>query len=220
MHFYGQFDPPVDRFLFETFFAGKAGPGFFVECGAFDGVYDSSCLLFEESLGWEGVNIEASPPIFALLESRRPNSTNVNIALSNTCGTAIFHHVSDETHGDFLGWGSLEHQPCQLEEIEAKGMKTTQWQVQTCTWRDCDLLQSRDKIDLLVLDVEGHELAVIDGMVGSKVLPEVICVEHGQVGLERLKKNLGKLSYNYWCSLHVNSFFVLADSGIDLMRAA
>ena len=209
MRFYGQFDPPVDRFLFETFFAERQGPGFFVECGAFDGVYDSSCLMFEESLGWEGVNIEASPPIFALLESRRPKSTNLNVALSNRCGTVVFHHVSDETHGDFLGWGSVEHQPCQAEEIQAKGMKITQWQVPACTWRECELLQSKDKIDLLVLDVEGHELAVIDGMEGAKVLPEVICAEHGQVGLERLREKLFQLGYGYHSSLYVNSFFVL-----------
>jgi hypothetical protein len=35
--FYGQFDPPVDRFLFERYFAGSKRPGVFIECGAFDG---------------------------------------------------------------------------------------------------------------------------------------------------------------------------------------
>jgi FkbM family methyltransferase len=208
VRFYGQFDPPVDRYLLETFFAEKSDPGFFVECGAFDGVYDSSCLMFEESLGWKGVNIEASPVIFPMLQERRPNSTNLHLALSSSSGTAVFRHVSDEVHGDFLGWGSLEHQPAQATEIEAGGMKVTEWQVPTCAWRDVEALQSSGAIDLFVLDVEGHELAVLEGMKGSKVLPKVMCVEHGQVGLDRLNESLAALGFDYVSSLHVNSFYV------------
>lgn len=209
MRFYGQFDPPVDRYLLETFFSEKTDPGFFVECGAFDGVYDSSCLMFEESLGWKGVNIEASPVIFPLLEQRRPNSTNLHLALSRDTGTAVFRHVSDEVHGDFLGWGSIEHQPAQETEIRAGGMKVTDWEVQTCAWRDCEAIQSADTVDLFVLDVEGHEIGVIEGMTGAKVMPKVMCVEHGQVGLERLNEKLTGLGFDYVSSLHVNSFFVL-----------
>lgn len=208
MRYYGQFDPPVDRYLLETFFAHKREPGFFVECGAFDGVYDSSCLMFEESLAWKGVNFEASPLIFPLLQERRPRSTNLNVALSRGPGTAIFRHVSDELHGDFLGWGSLEHQASQLSAIAAGAMRVSESHVQTCAWRDCEILQSQEQIDLFVLDVEGHELAVIDGMMGAKVLPRVMCVEHGQIGVETLSRKLGELGLDYVSSLHVNSFYV------------
>ena len=58
--FYGQFDPPVDRFLFERFFAGSKRPGVFIECGAFDGETESSCKFFEESLGWWGTGIRTA----------------------------------------------------------------------------------------------------------------------------------------------------------------
>ncbi|QNP46495.1 FkbM family methyltransferase [Sphingomonas sediminicola] len=209
MRFHGQFEPPLDQYLWETFFIEKKDPGFFVECGAFDGVYDSSCLMFEESLGWTGVNIEASPVIFPLLEKQRPNSTNLQIALSRNSGTATFRHVSDAVHGDFLGWGSLEHQPAQAAEISQERMLVTEWQVQTCAWRDCEILQTAGNIDLFVLDVEGHEIAVIDGMAGAAVLPKVLCVEHGQVGIELLKGKLLELGFEFVSSLHVNSFFVL-----------
>lgn len=209
MQFYGQFDPPVDKYLFQTFFAEKETPGCFVECGAFDGVYDSSCLFFEESLGWSGINIEASPLIFPLLQERRPKAVNLNLALSDHWGTATFRHVSDELHGDFLGWGSVEHQSGQLKEIAAGDMVLTEHLVETRRWRDIVPIQTRDRVDLLVLDIEGHELAAIDGMAGATVLPEVICVEHGQVGLKALNDRLAGFGYDYVSSLHVNSFFVL-----------
>ncbi|QIL01451.1 FkbM family methyltransferase [Sphingomonas sinipercae] len=213
MRFYGQFDPPVDRYLFETFFRGRSEPGFFVECGAFDGVFESSCLFFEESLDWAGVNIEASPLIFPLLVERRPNAINLNLALSDAWGTTIFRHVSDDLHGSFLGWGSIEHQARQEEEIENSAMIVTEHLVETRPWRDIAAIQSRDRVDLLVLDVEGHELAAIDGMSGATVLPDVICVEHGQVGLQLLRDRLDAFGYDYVSSLHVNSFFVARRAG-------
>jgi FkbM family methyltransferase len=212
VHYYGQFDPPVDRYLLETFFSESSDPGFFVECGAFDGVYDSSCLIFEERFGWDGVNIEASDFIFPFLQSRRKASMNLNLALSNKSGTALFRHVSDETHGSFLGWGSIEHQRGQLDEIEAEGMVVTEHPVQTSTWRELECVQCRDNVDLFVLDVEGHELAVIEGMSGSRRLPRIMCVEHTQVGLAPLEEKLRPLGYELHSSVHANSFFVLGGS--------
>jgi hypothetical protein len=37
MKFYRQFDPSVDQFIYERYFKDKNSPGFFIECGAFDG---------------------------------------------------------------------------------------------------------------------------------------------------------------------------------------
>ena len=69
-------------------------------------------------------------------------------------------------------------------------------------------MQSAETVDLFVLDVEGHEIAVIEGMSGAKVLPKVMCVEHGQVGLDVLNDKLSTLGFEFASSLHVNSFFV------------
>lgn len=207
MRYYGQFEPPVDRYIHETFFMDRRDPGFFVECGAFDGELESSCKFFEETLGWTGVNIEASPLLFPLLQERRPDSINLNIALSDRCGTATFHHVSDELHGEFLGWGSIDHRPEQAEAIVSEAMIVTEHTVRTWTWRNLPEVQSQKRIDLFVLDVEGHELSVIDGMSEAKVLPELFCVEHTQVDPEMLGQALDSLGYSFHSSLHVNSFY-------------
>ena len=86
--YYGQFDPPVDKFIYENFFATneKKNEGFFIECGAGDGVTESSCKFFEESLGWSGINVEAAPPLFKRLIVNRPGSLNINCALSDYIG--------------------------------------------------------------------------------------------------------------------------------------
>ncbi|MEI9889737.1 MAG: FkbM family methyltransferase [Caulobacteraceae bacterium] len=52
------------------------------------------------------------------------------------------------------------------------------------TWRDFVKQQRIDHVDLFTLDVEGHELAVIEGMKDCAVLPDVLCVAAGHLESE------------------------------------
>ena len=79
MKFYGQFETPVDKFIFERYFPDTNIQGTFVECGAFDGQTECSCRFFEETMGWTGYNLEPVPWIYEQLTQNRPNSKNLNI---------------------------------------------------------------------------------------------------------------------------------------------
>jgi hypothetical protein len=74
------------------------------------------------------------------------------------------------------------------------------------------------RVDLLVLDVEGYELDVIAGMRGADVLPEIVCAEHGHLGVTALREALETLGYVYHGGAEVNSFFIRADMA-DLYRS-
>ena len=78
--FYGQSEQ--DKFIFERYFKDKKN-GISIECGAFDGIMESSTLFFEENLEWTCINIEASPPIFEMLKLNRDKSFNFNLGLGN-----------------------------------------------------------------------------------------------------------------------------------------
>lgn len=207
MRFYGQFEPPVDKFLFERYFKDKRN-GTSIECGAFDGQLESSCKFFEESMGWKSINIEASPPVFKNLIKNRPNSINHNVALSNSKGVANFTHVISPEMGENFGNGSLSHLDVHKKDLINHGCKFVNYQVDTITYAQLIEMIKIDKLDLMVLDVEGHELSVIEGMTNSTVLPDIFCIEHGHLGVERIKSALSKLPYKYDISLHVNSFFI------------
>jgi hypothetical protein len=64
-------------------------------------------------------------------------------------------------------------------------------------------------VDLFVLDTEGHELEVIDGMAGSDVLPAVMCVEDGWREEVRLK--LDRLGYVFDIAHFGNHMYVRRD---------
>jgi FkbM family methyltransferase len=206
--YYGQFDPPVDRFLHERYFLNRARPGFFIECGAFDGETECSCKFFEETLGWRGINVEPVPSIFSQLARNRPHSTNVNAALASTRGHARFTAIVHPTFGELCTNGSLRHTPEHAALIAREQWATQPVEVATLTWDDLIREHGVTEVDLLVLDVEGTELDVIAGMRGSRVLPRIFCVEHGHLGVETLRRAVEPLGYDYDTSKDVNSFFV------------
>ena len=174
--YYGQFDPPLDKVLHERYFSADPRDGVFVECGAFDGVTESTCKFFEETLGWSGVNVEPSPPIFKKLSANRPASANVHAALADAEGEATFTAVVHPRFGDLCTNGSLRHHPDHLREIRASGWKERAYTVRTTTWRRLVADHGLTRVDLFVLDVEGAELDVVAGMAGCPVLPGLICV--------------------------------------------
>ena len=208
MKFHGQFDPPVDQFLYKRYFTTRSAPGLFVECGAFDGITESSCLFFEETLGWRGLNIEPSPVIFCELMHNRPKSENINIALSDQSGCAIFHQVIHPRFGELCTNGSLAHAPEHRARLIDDHCEFRDYAVKTATWNDLVLQHGLADVDLFVLDVEGHELSVLRGMCNCRVIPRILCVEHSFVDRKELFEATSLLGYRFDVSLFVNSYFV------------
>lgn len=208
--YYGQFE--LDRIIFEKYFKDKRN-GYFVECGAFDGVSESTCKFFEESLGWGGINIEPLPYAFNLLLKNRPHCVNFNFALSNYNGTAVFKQAIHPQMGNHFGNGSLKHSKEHLQDLNNQGCSFEDIHVEVRKFSHGNILPwvlCRGKcIDLFVLDVEGHELEALDGILPIPVefLPKVFCIEYTICGLDNLKEKL-KDYYTFDGTYTHNAFFV------------
>jgi FkbM family methyltransferase len=212
MHkFYGQFEPPVDRFIYERYFRDEGIKGVFVECGAFDGLTENSCRFFEETLGWKGFNIEPVPWVYEKLCNNRPDTTNLNFALSDKVGTSTFTAVDHPVFGVDCTNGSLAHTAKHLSMLEADGCHFIEVPVRLLTWSEFVIQNGIKHVDLLVLDVEGHEVSVIEGMQDCSVLPDIFCIEIGHLDFFEIRSRLEKLGYVYDVSSHVNAFFIKRD---------
>lgn len=167
-----------------------------IECGANNGFFISTCLAFEE-IGWKVINIEASFPNYNQLIINRPNSINYFYALSNEDNKTI---IIDHYTKDYGGLDkSSEYETSMTKHLN----KVNSYPVSTIKYST--LIQ--EEIYLFVLDVEGYEIKVIEGMLDSKYLPKIICIEHTHCGLGNIKEKL-KSKYILDWNDNLNAIFL------------
>jgi len=167
--------------------------GLVIECGAGDGMTAPGILL-GECLDWYYVGVEPNNDLYSELKKYRKKNQNalVNAALSNINGPAKFNLTANPFRG-FLRAGKP-----QIEEIlenEPKfpnGESFIEMDIFTITWKELISILRIKTVNLLVLDVEGHEISVIEGMVGATVLPDVIQIEFGYSDLDNLLLDTAK----------------------------
>lgn len=203
--FYGQWNPPVDQFLYENYFKNIRN-GVAIECGAFDGVTESSCKFFEESMGWKTINIEPVPHLFEKLIINRPNSINIQSALSNKNGRATFTQAIHPEMGNHFGNGSLSHVNNHYNSLTLEGCKFEKHMVNTITYKTLIKSHKLTRINLFVLDVEGHEIQILNTLDKSDVLPDIFCIEHGHIS--NLNQIMNDLGYKFDKTSFNNSFYV------------
>ena len=153
-----------DHFLNETIFKNKKN-GIYIELGALDGILYSNKKFFEDSLNWTGILIEPHPDKFKSLLINRPNNylfnnlvscykeplefryfVDCHAAVSGVVNTLSQHHFdtyfeSSNIWNQSLPQNKIFIEPKSLTEIVKKTNIT--------------------HIDLLSLDVEGHEYEVL-----------------------------------------------------------
>jgi FkbM family methyltransferase len=209
MSFHGQWSPPVDEVLLRNYFPAQR-QGTFVECGAGDGVIDSCCLFFEE-LGWRGINLEPCPGMFLRLKLNRPRAVNLQVSLSDHDGVAKFS-ITEDGNGAAVGGVTGIWHPKWRAELASRGYRFRSAVASTRTFRSLmESLPAPAPVDLCVIDVDGHELQVLDGMAGAP-LPGVLCIEYPLVGLGPLTQRLSGFGYQRDFVSFNNAFFRLGRS--------
>ena len=131
--------------------------GFYIDCGANDGINQSTTWYFEKYLNWNGILIEPIPNVFNELKKNRSKSNYFyNTALTdfNYNSKTIKFNLNKE---DTLT-GSIFSNNQFLKNIQTIKVKAT----------TLDQIIKKDKsdklIDLFSLDVEGYEFEVLNGI--------------------------------------------------------
>ncbi|MEO8034493.1 MAG: FkbM family methyltransferase [Acidobacteriota bacterium] len=176
--------------------------GFFIEIGGWDGTTFSNSLYFERYRNWRGVLIEPSPSEYLKCRRDRPEAkvfcfacvpfdypdkyvpmiycasmTVSNVRGSDGVGLDPIEHVRDGRK--FLAPGE------DVYEFGAVAKPLSSILTEN---------QINDSIDLLVLDVEGYELAVLQGLDFKLHGPLYICVEAWE--LEKIQEFLRSKGYD------------------------
>ncbi|CAL8097737.1 unnamed protein product [Orchesella dallaii] len=155
--------------------------GFFVEAGALDGEYLSHSLDLEMKLGWKGLLVEASPSLIPQLKSKKRKSWIANVCLASSDMVRVdFLTKAVQNEAWMRGNGRIDpSQPGQNASTE----KFEPWLHKSEGNIECFKLATLlkainvDKVDLLVLDIEGHEYKVLGSHPFKEIPIQVVAVE-------------------------------------------
>lgn len=149
-----------DEFLYNRYFKNKKN-GLYIELGALDGVLYSNTKFFEDQLGWKGILIEPHPYKFGLLKKNRPNNFLFNTLISCIEKEVIFRYFVDNYAGVSGVEETLpkEHFSNFFNKINYE--KQSKIIIKPKSFTEIIKSTGLTHIDLLSLDVEGHEYEVL-----------------------------------------------------------
>ncbi len=181
------------------------GPRYFVEVGMIDGLRFSNTLAFERR-GWRGLCVEAHPQSVERVRANRPNSTVVHAAASDEAdGTATLYA---DPRGNLSSL--IRRDEAELRRRFGRWFRGLAM-VPVPVRRLDDLLAEAAaprEFELLSIDVEGNELAVLRGLDLSRWRPRLIIVE-AEDALDRamLDYHLEPYGYRRARTLGVNAVY-------------
>ena len=155
--------------------------GFFIECGANDGVNQSNTWYFEKKLNWKGVLIEPLKNEFIELKKNRSDKNYFyNVALSN----------SENVNSLLMSNNGLESKILDKDENKTRVIK---YQSKTLTMILDDVCAPKI-IDFFSLDVEGFEDQVLQGIDFKKYNFQFLLIETKK---KKLFKYLDNKNYKF-----------------------
>lgn len=191
--------------------------GFFIECGANDGVSQSNTLLFEKQFNWKGLLVEPNPYNYEKCKLNR-NVIVENYALVSS------KYKEKTIEGYFTNSnetaGGLMSQVKQLPDYllyENIFNETSSISVPCITLNALIQKHNITSIDFFSLDVEGYELEVLDGLCFDNIRPKYILIETANRPYyqEIIRNYMKDKNYNFLIQLSGNDD-LFVDNNITL----
>jgi FkbM family methyltransferase len=199
-----------EDFLLWRLFGHKVD-GFYVDVGAFDGVFLSNTFSFEQC-GWSGICVEPHPKYFPLCKQARPRAVCLNVAcVSSDDVHAVGFYVEELGILSGIQAGPEDNVRARYQKrgLDFKGFEKLTVPALTLNAILNDHLPPGVEIDLLSIDVEGTELQVLQGLDLRRFRPRVIVIEANfkEAG-KILDAYLKKFGYIRAGKLFINAFYV------------
>jgi FkbM family methyltransferase len=161
----------------------------FIQIGANDGVRVDPIRRFIEPCGWNGLLVEPVPSLFEALQRNsagNPRLSFLNAAIDARPGDRLMYLIRPGLAG-LPDWAqglpsfSEERLREAVRGLALPADAIVSEKVRTVTWVEVLAAFGRRRCDLLVLDTEGHDVALLRLAELAKLRPRVIQFEHGCV---------------------------------------
>lgn len=193
--------------------------GFFIECGANNGIAQSNTLYYERNLEWRGLLVEPNYNLCQQCKINRPNSIVENYALVSK------NYLNPTILGNFKCASSLtsmiidksDHFDQHLENERNMKNKDEIVEVNAITLTELLIKHNIQIIDFFSLDVEGYEIDVLNGLDFSVFRPKLILIEteNREEYQYIIRKYMNEKKYNFIERLSGNDDLFIAEELIN-----
>ena len=168
--------------LIENIFRNQKN-GFYIDVGCQHPIKNNNTYLLHKR-GWSGINIDLDKDNIDLFNVSRISDDNINIAASNRINEVDLFFFHKKSPINTIDKRTSQFQKAKISSIKKIKTNTLNNIIKSSKY-------SNKKIDLLSIDVEGHELPVLEGLDFNKYSPNVIVVEYLDLNVSKLEiKNL------------------------------
>jgi FkbM family methyltransferase len=198
-----------DRILAEIF--RDRVDGCCVEVGANDGVTGSASYMFEKK-GWQCLLVEPIPALAQEIRKHRA-CTVVNCAASSRAGEATFF-VAESVEAV----STLDLTPDRRELIRRVGGTIREITVRTATLDSLLEEVGFTELEFVTIDVEGHELSVLEGFDLERYRPRVVILEDNSIdGNASVSRHMADHGYVHFRRTGVNEWYA-HESDAELVK--
>jgi FkbM family methyltransferase len=185
--------------------------GFYIDCGANDGVNQSTTWYFEKYLNWSGILIEPIPEVYKeLINNRSDKNYFYNYALISKKYNKEEINFTFDTKDSLKAKNTLDTNSLKNNEI-----------IMTVKCKTLENILNNNKvpqlIDLFSLDVEGYEFEVLDVINFNSIKFKYILVETEFP--EKMNNFLTKKGYSFIERLSDYNFLDKPDYGDYLYKS-
>jgi FkbM family methyltransferase len=204
-----------DEFLYNKYFKNKKN-GVYIELGALDGILYSNTKFFEDTMNWTGVLIEPHPLKFNSLFKNRPNNYLFNNVVSSIDTEVIFRLFID----NYSGVSGVENTlPYEHFDNFFNKINEPQTRIKLKPETLTNIIKSTpfSHINLLSLDVEGHEYEVLMSWDFSIQIDVILIEILGNSQCEReeqCRQLLIHNGYKFDTKINHNEVFVLENTSL------
>ncbi|MGE4608210.1 MAG: FkbM family methyltransferase [Myxococcota bacterium] len=170
---YSLFD---EELIIRDFFQDREG-GFFVDVGCAWPIKASNTYYLEKHLGWKGIAIDALREYASDWERERPATKFLSYLVTDHSGTEDTFFKSQS-----LGLSSAERRRADGRHF-GDTLEVEEILVPSTTLDDLLAREGVTKIDLLAMDIEGHELKALRGLDIDRFRPELVVAEGKRLGV-------------------------------------
>nr|WP_246836386.1 FkbM family methyltransferase [Leptospira yasudae] len=206
MDFVPSYSQEGEDMILREIFQGKT-EGFYVDIGAYDPIRFSNTNYFYQ-LGWKGINVEPSPDGIERFNLYRKNDINLNAGISREAGKLKYYVFEEAALNTF--------DSKRVEYLEMNSSYRHQSSVDIPVYSLASILSKYcpgQKIDFMNIDVEWHEMEVLQSNDWDQFRPKVLLIEILDFDLDLLSTNrvhnfLKGIGYKFECKTPRTSFYL------------